>query len=794
MIGQGLIGNQKQITSKAEVSKKTSKSVLGGAVDLFNGSGLVTETTVSNKLLKANVGWVYKNNDVIAKEVSSIEFELFTTRIVGQDIVFTPILSHPLLDLLDRFNEFTAASDGFYLTSSHKTLAGDAFWLLEGNAPTIRSIYILQPDKVTLKLGEAIAGQRIIQGYEFSTSVQGETIKKVYDAEEVIHFKNPDPNNQYRGKSKVEAAAEAIDTDNYAIEANKGFFKRGLITNFILSTDNKLTSEQLKQLRAELRSNYAGASNAYKAMILSGGLKPESIQMTNKDMEFIEQQRWLRDKIMSIFGNVQSVLGISEDVNRANADATILNWKRTTIKQEMKSICDTLNEFLVPKYGSNLVLGFKDPVPEDRTTKVDEAVKLVGAKIITQNEARESIGLDPSKEEGTDSLNVAQNIVNQAPKSLQNVNLVKHLRSSGVFRELQKNIESQEIKIASRQIAEKIVKSRKKQQPVTVTKSVEVSQEHEAFTNEQVWAFHNKQINVVEALESVFENKVQRYINGLVERALEQVPNELPQTKNKALFDQQEEVQRAVIDFTPILMEAGLLAGNQALQFINSDQTYLGANIRETIAANVRKFAGSMIDTDREKMIDILAQGVSDGLSVPQIKKQIRDYFADYSKVQAERVTRSEVLRASNLATIDAWEQSGVVVGKQWLTAEDERVCPYCAPMNGQIVDLKTVFFKKGTQYYGDSDTPLDLSYGSVKGGNLHVSCRCTLLPVLVSQKSFNADSYLKIQELETQKTELEAKLDKRTKKYRELKDQNLSLENHVTELEKIVDEISSEN
>lgn len=777
-VGPVFIGRNAEVKEIIkEVQKAKEKGTLGGTVDIFNPNNtLVTETKASDKLLKANDGWVYKNNDVIAKEVGTIEFELFTTRIVGDEIVFNPITTHPLLDALDRFNEFTAASDGFYLTESHVNLAGDAFWYINGKGPNIKGIYLLQPDKVELEFGDPTVGQYIIKEYKFQDTVNGKTIKETYKRDEIIHFKNPNPDNPYRGKSKVQAAAEAIDTDNYAIEANKGLFKRGLITNFVLSTDNKLNAEQLTALRAELKANYSGAGNAYKALILSGGLKPESIQMTNRDMEFIAQQKWLRDKIMSIFGNNQAVLGITEDVNRANADATILNWKRTTVKSEMKSITDTLNEFLVPRFGENLILTFKDPVPEDRATKITEATTLVEAKVITQNEAREILGFDPVKDEGADEINRPMPELTpllNAPKSIFNVNYKKVLRKNKTY---EKYIQHQEIRSAAKAVATKMVKGRKKEV------QVEVVNEHDAFSNDIVWNFHNKQIQIVDAQEKIFENKVKQYIDGMIERALAQIPNELPQSKNKALLNQEAEIIQATIDFTPILNEVALLSGQSALALIGSDKPFISPDLRPTIERSVRKFAQSMVETDREKMIDIIAQGIANGESVTKIRSNIIDTFAEYSKVQANRVTRTEVLRASNTGAIQAWQESGVVTAKQWLTAKDDRVDPLCEYMNGTVIPLGKSYFKRGeTLTVGDQTAKFN--YGSVKEPPLHPNCRCTLLPVLVEQKAFDADTSLKIKGLEADKKELESKIDKRTKKYRDIKEKNLVLEAYVKEL-----------
>lgn len=785
IIGQALRGRS-QIKEVVKEINRVEKAALGSFLN-WRPSSLSDEKRVSSKVLEANKGWVYRNNDVIAKEVAGIEFELYTTRLVGGQVEFVQIDEHPLLDALDRFNEFTDASSGFYTTQSHRKLAGDAFWFIDGNGPNVSGIYILQPDKITLELGKVARGQRVIEAYQYEDTVDGTPIKETYKPENVIHFKVPNPKNPYRGLGAVEAAADAIDTDTYAIEANKKMFERGLIANFILTTPNKVTTEQLQQLHAEMKSSFQGVENAFKVPIFGSDLKPVTTQMNNKEMEFIAQQEWVRDKIASIFGNNKAVLGVTDDVNRANAEATIENWKQTTITQEMKAICDTLNEFFVPRFGTNLILGFCDPVPEDKFADVADIKVLLDGKVITQNEARELIGYDPSPEEGADLLRqpmpeVTPQLEPPVPKSLQNVNLKRFLRNNHIY---QKQKQFKEIEKIVRPVAEKIVKSRKKHEPDTPVES----REHVAFTNEQVWDFHNKQIHVVEAQEKVFSDKVERYVNGLVERMLQNVPDEVAAMQRKALLNEEDEVARAVLDFAPILNEVALLSGQQALQFISDDSVYMAFDIRATIEANVRKFASSMIQTDRDKMIDIIAQGIANGESVDKIRRNIVSTFAEYSKVQAERVTRTEVIRTSNLGTMDAWKQSGVVEGKQWLTAMDDRVDPLCAYMNGKIImGLSKNYFDKGeTLEIGDHKA--DFSYGSVKTPPLHPNCRCTLLPVLIGENAFDAEAYLKIKGLELDKQELEEKIDKRTKNYRKLKERNLELEQYVKELEGLVDE-----
>lgn len=769
-IGEVTIGETPKVKTIFETIKE--KGILGGFVDLFNDNSLVTVDKASEKLLEANQGWVYKNNDVIAKEVGTIEFELFTTRRVGQEIQYVPITAHPILDALDRINEYTDASAMFYLTESYKNLAGDAFWLIEGEGINIKNIYQLRPDKVTLNFGNYQAGERVISSYTYKDTVKGVQVEQTYKPEEIIHFKRPNPINPYRGKSIVEAAAESIDTDNYAIEANKALYKRGMINNFVLSTDKSLTTEQRKDLRAEINKNYAGVANAFRVLLLSGGLKPETIQQSNKDMEFIQQQEWLRDKIMVMFGNTKSILGITDDVNRANAEATILSWKRQTIKPEMKAITDTLNEYFVPRFGGNLILGFKEPVPEDEDAKIDRVVKLKSASIITPNEAREMLELDPAKEQDADQLKPTV----QVPDAVKNVNYKRHLRKTDVYTQIQKY---KELVQASRPIAAKLVKGRRKSTPPQEPK-------HEVFTDIQVTKYWEKQIRIVEALEPAFENAVKQFIDRLVDKAIAQVPEEIADIQQKALYDDEQEIVQATIDFTPLLNDVALLAGQEALALVGDDSPFINRDLRKLIERNVRKFTKSMLETDRDKIIEIIAQGIADGKSVPEIRELIVHEFKEkadpYSKMQAQRITRTEVLRASNQGALQAFIESDVVIAKEWLTAG---ATDQCAEYNGKVVELKGSFYDDHNEFQ-DGDPPL------------HPNCRCVLLPVIDIERAYKPETIEQKAIYERRINELEANLDKRTKEYRDFKKQadkdRLDDAEYIKGLEEITGETRAEN
>ena len=379
IIGQVWISKEQPIK---QIIEKASTSLLGGLVE-FSGGKLSNNKTISTKLLEANTGWVYSNNDAIAQEVSKIEFELYTIGLSKGEIVYNEVKSHPLLTLLDKPNEETTKNDCIYITQSHKKLAGDSFWLKIRNGQQITSVRILQPDKITLILKDPTPeNPNAVVGYKYEDVIDGQTIKITYPPEDIIHYKKPNPNNQFRGIGVVETLKETIDLDNLTTNTTINYFLNGAIQNFALTTESKITDEQLKRLKGEIRSSISGQKNAFNVPIFGGGMKPVDISYSNKDMEFLSQLEWYRDKIMVGFGNTKASLGIIDDVNRASNESSITSWLKSTVKPDMEAIVNTLNEYLVPEFGENLVLGFCDPVPEDRTSDITEVKDLYPAGLL----------------------------------------------------------------------------------------------------------------------------------------------------------------------------------------------------------------------------------------------------------------------------------------------------------------------------------------------------------------------------------------------------------------------------
>ena len=148
--------------------------------------------------------------------------------------------------------------------------------------------------------------------------------------------------------------------------------------------------------------------------------------------------------------------------------------------------------------------------------------------------------------------------------------------------------------------------------------------------------------------------------------------------------------------------------------------------VQEFINKNADKFSFATNDATIASLRKQLIAGVKLGESIPELTKRVNKVFGFAEKYRATRIARSEIIRSANAGAEFAYIQSGVCKGKEWLTAFDERTCPECEAMNGKKSGLGKSFNTTGL------DVDLDYTEGEMPYPPLHVSCRCSLVAILI--------------------------------------------------------------
>ena len=180
-------------------------------------------------------------------------------------------------------------------------------------------------------------------------------------------------------------------------------------------------------------------------------------------------------------------------------------------------------------------------------------------------------------------------------------------------------------------------------------------------------------------------------------------------------------------------MRQGATAGYDALPENVRFDTLTNERVLDAARARVGRLTEDLGRRTAQQVTTAVARGLEQGQSVQEIAAAMEQAVGDPRR--AEMIARTETAYAYTQGELDAWKESGVVTGKQWLLAPDP--CEFCeavAEMFGpeaQSVSLPQAFLSIGSTLIGKDGGEMRLDYTEIQGPPLHPQCRCTLVPVL---------------------------------------------------------------
>lgn len=752
-----------QKVKKAEVKEKIIDSNPDPQWTTLSIGSLGLEAK-SATLLQEYMGWVYANVSAISEGVADIDFELYKVKKNGD---LDEVEEHPILELLHRPNQSMTKREFINLLQTYRLLTGESPIRIrkqKGGLPY--ELWPIDPLNLTPIIGKTSDGFEMVVKYELSDYTNG--ILKVIDLkpDEVIFIKNINPRSIWRGFGVVEAAQNSIDTLHYSELYNLNFFKNSAVPFTVLYTDQKLTEQTLARLKNTWSSSYQGVNNSFKTAVLEAGLKVEKLQQSSKDMDFIEQQRFLRDKLMAMFKTTKIALGITEDVNRANAEASEYVFMKNCIRPKMAQFIDSFNEFLVPLLDQTgtLFLDFTDPVPRDRVVQVSEYSSAVD-KWMTKNEIRDEEGLPPL--EGGDEIWQALNLTTMSnptpntpdiqttpkptedqpdqgeeepaekPEEVEEEKSYRVLKvKSGYKKKLSKDMREKVVALKNRNIRLKQMKEELKKELRKILKSkvkiqpaIKYTKPEPKYKDMQSKRDIELYLKSLQGNETSFEKKLNdtmqwKYYQPQMEYILRQLNKGTKFILTKSIkkiekavgdefmWDEDQYIGTGIDLLTPLLKDLVMVQGGEALLTVNTDMSYsLLREAQKYLKKRPTEAIKSVTNTAYERIRNSLAEGIKAGESIIQLKDRVIEGYKSLEQYQAEVIARTEVKKATTFATVDAFKQSGVVEGKEWVM--DGRPCEVCQALDGEIVGLDESF-----------------SDGSFGPGDPHPNCMCELKSV----------------------------------------------------------------
>jgi len=335
----------------------------------------------------------------IADCVGSVPFNLFR----GEGEKQVEIVTHPLLDLLDRPNPMQSRNQFMQAVTGHLLISGNGW--IEKVAPRTRApkeLWTKRPDRM-----KVIPGKRgTPMAYQFSTG-QGQSttwvVNQISGRSDILHIRTFHPTNDWYGMSAIEAAAFSVDQHNESGKWNMWRLQNDGRPSGAFVIDPKsatgLSDEEYQRLKAEIDNTISGPENAGRPMLLEGGADWKEMGLNAQEMDWMQGRFAAARDVAMAFGMPPQMLGIPGDNTHRNMEeARLWLWEQTIIPL-LDFILSELNWWLTPLFGEGLTLAFDlDEVPALVSRRHVLWDKVTNSDFLTVDEKREATGYEPLKE------------------------------------------------------------------------------------------------------------------------------------------------------------------------------------------------------------------------------------------------------------------------------------------------------------------------------------------------------------------------------------------------------------
>lgn len=656
--------------------RAVNKFLLGNSTPLAGVMNwLLPDEWTKTTLIQHYKNVVYPVVSAIAEDAAKVE--LYVMR--GE----SRLASHPFLQILKKPNPDYSQFQFLELHFTFLKLVGESYWyIVKGeNSLRPREFHLLRPDLMQVVINKDDP-RGLIKGYQM-TKPDGTKIP--FDKEEVIQFKMPNPGNPYYGLSPIMAGKTYVETEEHTSTFTRNSMYNSGRPSGIVNLKGTVDEEQFKKLKKQFKEEYTGTENAGKTLLLKGmdGIDFQKLGMELGEVALKELKDMSKDDIMMMYRVSKTMIGISDDVNRANAQENHSVFYQNIIRPELDRFVDHLNAFVIPNFGNEAdMLMAEDPDLQTDQEKLSEWEKGHN-KWLTTNEIRAQRGLDPV--EGGDSL-------------YQGIGLMP-VGGDNPFA-LQPEDDEEE-----KRLKKKLIRKSK----------VEVFREL-SILHQDAW---------IKKYQREMRKEFTTQMNEILER------NEKALFENWS-FDIDASKRRITGVFFPMAVEVMREAAKFALDVADDVDTQFEINKRvvDYVTERTVRFAKATNDETVKKLDSTIAEGIANGENLAKLKKRVRDVYSEANDVRAERIARTEAIAASNEGANEAYRQSPLVNAKEW--SSNWGACSICASMNGKIVGLDESYYKLGQTITASDGTSLKVGYENIDHPPVHPNCRCALLPVII--------------------------------------------------------------
>lgn len=323
-----------------------------------------------------------------------------------------PATDHPLYYLLAaQPNPWQSSFEYRETVGLHAVLCGNSF-SFKNRSSRGELLELLPPfesGSVTVKRADDWTVSYEVRGKN------GET--KVFPAEQIWHIKGPSWNG-YLGLEAWRLAREAIGLSMATEEAHAKLHKNAARVGGLISVEGTLTDEKYQQMRKWLAKNFEGSDSerAYGTMIMDRAAKFTASQQTGVDAQHLETRRYQVEEVCRFMRVMPIMVGYSDKAaTYASAEQMFLAHVVHTLSPWWERIEQSANMHLLTE--KERAAGYFVKFIEEgllrgsaKETK-DVLIGYVNGGLMTPNEGRAKLDLNPDPDPKSDELRVPANVV-----------------------------------------------------------------------------------------------------------------------------------------------------------------------------------------------------------------------------------------------------------------------------------------------------------------------------------------------------------------------------------------------
>lgn len=215
---------------------------------------------------------------------------------------------------------------------------------------------------------------------------------------DVVHLKDRSDDGLI-GRSRLSRARDVLRTATSQQTFARSFLERGAQPSGVISLDGHFNDEQRAALRESFTEGFTGVSRAGRALILDGGMKWQSMQVSPEDAELLNSRRFAVEEIARVYGVPPPMIGDLSHGTFTNSREAARWFGQFTLTPRVRRLEAELNRALFG-YGSRYEIEFdmSSLLRSDPETRWASHKIAIETGVLDTDEVREIEGYNPRKQ------------------------------------------------------------------------------------------------------------------------------------------------------------------------------------------------------------------------------------------------------------------------------------------------------------------------------------------------------------------------------------------------------------